>query len=135
MITQLLAQAQDAGGGDHMTGAWVTGMLVAVITAIFAGFKGGLAKRQSLTLEDPVPTVPTSKVYTPPTWDAHRAVCDRVSRLESAFEELRREQASAYRDMMTATNGVETRISDKLDGIASAIHNRIDEIYKPKPRA
>ena len=125
MMTQLLAQAADTGG-DHMTGAWVTGLIVAVITAIFAGFKGGMAKRQSLTLEEPVPTVPTSKVYTPPTWDAHRAVCDRVSRLEEAFGEMRREQASQYKDMMQATNGLETRLGSKLDVIAREIHERID---------
>jgi len=133
MMMQLLAQAADTGG-DHMTGAWVTGLIVAVITAIFAGFKGGMAKRQSMTLEEPVPTVPTSKVYTPPTWDAHRAVCDRVSRLEESFGELRREQASQYKDMMQATNGLESRLGSKLDSIAREIHARIDLNLKPGPR-
>ena len=132
MTLELLAQA--GGLADPVIGVGaVTGVVVAVIAAMFAGFKGGMVKRDRMTLEAPVPEVPTRKVPTPPTWDAHRAVCDRVSRLEEAFGELRREQASQFKDMMTATNGLESRLGSKLEGIAREIHHRIDEQFKPHP--
>ena len=134
MIQQILAQA---GGADPMiSGNW----LIQVIGAIVGGGAAWLAKgkleegkRQRMKIDEPVPEVPIRKNYTPPTWDAHRAVCERVSRLEQSFEDLRREQASQYKDMMQATNGLESRIGGKLDGIAREIHHRIDEIFKPKP--
>lgn len=104
-----------------ISGNWLIGVAVAIIgalstaaVAIIGKLKVDEAKRQTVTLQEPLPEFPTRKVSTPPSWDAHRAVCDRVSRLEEAFGEMRREQAAQYRDMMQATNGIETRLIENI---------------------
>jgi hypothetical protein len=126
-----------------ISGNWI----IAVIGAIAAGIALVVGKRQgraeaeenNVTLKHPVPTVPMSKVTTPPSWDAHVALCDRMTRQEITSNELRhdlsevrKEMALQYRDLMTAGATREQNISDKIDGMARGIHARIDELMKPK---
>jgi len=119
-----------------ISGEWLTGLIVAIIGAIgsaVVAYKKGAASVQEMTLKTPVPTVPMSKVSTPPSWDAHRALCDRVTRLEETTQELRRDMAGQYRELMQAGAQREANLSEKLDGIARGIHGRIDDMLKTKP--
>lgn len=114
-----------------ISGEWITTLIVAIIGAIGSAaiaYKKGAASATETRLASPVPEVPTRKVSTPPSWDAHRALVDRVTALEHISQELRRDMALQYREMMTAGAERESRLSDKLDGIARGIHHRIDEI-------
>lgn len=119
-------------------------VITGIIGAIFAGlallYGKQKGKQEAMTIKEPIPTVPTSKVSTPPTWDAHRALCDRVSRLEddmrtlhSEVKGVRDEQNEQFRQLMVAGGEREIRISEKIEGFARAIHSRIDEYLKPQP--
>ncbi len=134
----LLAEAASAAPDTMISGNW----LILVIGALFSGAalllgkvqgkKEGLKEASNITLQNPVPEVPTRKVSTPPSWDAHRALVDRVTALEMVTQELRRDAAHQYHELMTAGAAREQSISDKLDGIARGIHSRIDAFMKPK---
>lgn len=125
-----------------VSGEWLIALVVAVIGAVgsaLVAYKRGVAAAGDVTLKSPVPTVPMSKVSTPPTWDAHRALCDRVKRTEDETAELRKDIAVVrhdldlqYRELLKAGAAREQSISDKLDGIARGIHHRIDELIQPK---
>ena len=131
MMMQLLAETM-------IPGEWLIAAPVAIIGAIgsaLLAYKKGVAASGEVTLKSPMPTVPTSKVPTPPSWDAHRALCDRVTRLEETTQELRRDMAGQYRELMMAGAAREQSISDKLDGLARGIHHRIDELMQPKRTA
>jgi len=140
-MIQILAEA--AAGADPMiSGDWVLKLVAAFFTgvALLAGRYWGRKEASGMRLEDPVPEVPTRKVSTPPSWDAHRALADRVTRqeqisneLRTDLQEVRKEAAESYKELMSAGNERERSISDKLDGIARSIHSRIDELMKTKP--
>ena len=141
MMTEMLAQT--AQGADPMiSGDWVLKLVGAVFTgaALILGRYWGKKEASSTRLEDPMPEVPTRKVSTPPSWDAHKALMDRVMRQEQISNELRhdlsevrKEMTENYKDLMAAGQARETSISDKLDGIARGIHSRIDDLMKSKP--
>lgn len=116
-----------------ISGNWLIGFLGAAGTllGIILGHQKGKAS-QSVTLSSPVSEVPTRKVSTPPSWDAHKALMDRVHSLEVITQELRRDMAGQYRELMQAGAAREQSLSDKLDGIARGIHVRIDDILKMK---
>lgn len=125
-----------------ISGEWVLGACVAlipVIGAVWLKAKGAGVREatNNVTIQSPVPEVPTRKVTTPPSWDAHQALRDRVTVIESGLAELRRESTSQYHELLKAGGERETHLSDKLDGIARGIHARIDEFLatKPRPRA
>lgn len=121
-----------------ISGEWITGLVVAVIGAVgsaLVAYRKGAASVTETRLASPVPEVPTRKVLTPPSWDAHRALVDRVSALESAYSELRRDTTHQYQELLKAGGERETHLSDKLDGIARGIHARIDEILQTRTRA
>ena len=121
-----------------ISGEWLTGLVVAVITAVgsaaLAYKKGAASTAQNVSLQNPLPEFPTRKVLTPPSWDAHRALVDRVTALEHVTQELRRETSLQYHELLKAGGERETHLSDKLDGIARGIHARIDEILSTRPR-
>jgi hypothetical protein len=129
--------AAAANGADPMiSGQWIIAVIGAAASAValVIGKMQGRKEAQRTTLESPVPEVPTRKVSTPPSWDAHRALCDRVLRLEDDMKSLHQEvkkgmeaQADQFRQLMVAGADRELRISEKLEGFASAIHRRIDE--------
>jgi hypothetical protein len=143
-MTTLPLYLADAAPDAMISGNW----LIAVIGAIAAGIALVIGKKQgraeaeenNVTIKHPVPTVPMSKVSTPPTWDAHVALCDRVTRQEVISNELRHDLSEVrkdmehqYRELLAAGHERERNITDKLDGVARGIHARIDEIMKPKP--
>lgn len=121
-----------------ISGEWLTGLVVAVIgavgSALVAYRKGAASTAQNIALQNPLPEFPTRKVLTPPSWDAHRALVDRVTALEHVTQELRRETSQQYHELLKAGGERETHLSDKLDGIARGIHARIDEILQQRLR-
>jgi len=130
MIRTILA---DGAAGAMIPGEWITFFVVSIITAIggaFAAYKKGLASATSTRLEEPVPIIRTKRVSEPPTWDQHMELHHRVSALEHTTQELRRELACQFRELLQAGGEREMRITDKLDGIARAIHARIDDQLK-----
>ena len=121
-----------------ISGEWITGLVVAVIGAVgsaLVAYRKGAASVTETRLAAPLPEFPTRKVLTPPSWDAHRALVDRVTALEVVTQELRRETSQQYHELLKAGGERETHLSDKLDGIARGIHSRIDEILQTRTRA
>lgn len=118
-----------------VSGEWITGLVVAVIGALGAAWARTKGKEQgrsetAVSLSEPVPTVPTRKVFSPPTWDQHRDLKERVERLEKVTMEIRKDLALQYRELLDAGAVRESRIIDKLDGLATSIHIRIDQQLK-----
>lgn len=122
-------------GETMISGEWITGLVVAMIGAVgsaFIAYKRGAAAAQDVSLKSPVPEVPTRKVFTPPSWDAHKALMDRVTAVEKVTQELTRDLSAQYRELMKAGATREQNLTDKLDGIARGIHARIDEYLTPR---
>lgn len=125
-----------------ISGNWIIAVIGAVAAgiALVMGKAQGRKEERSARLEPPVPEVPTRKVSTPPSWDAHRALCDRVSNIENDIEGIRREMkedralhGQQFRDLMLAGGEREIRITEKIEGFANAIHRRIDDVItQPK---
>lgn len=117
-----------------LIGALFTG--AALVLGRYWGRKEEAAKLQ---LPDPMPEFTTRKATTPPSWDAHKALMDRMTRQEQTSNELRhdlsevrKEMAENYKDLMASGQVRESNLSDKLDGIARSIHSRIDDLMKAK---
>lgn len=144
MIPIVISTTTAAAAADPMiSGNWLIAVIGAIASAaaLLIGKMQGERKAASTRLESPIPTVPTSKVSTPPSWDAHRALADRVARLEDDLRALATDmklvkdaQAEQFRQLMVAGAEREIRISDKIDGFARAIHTRIDTHLKPQRR-
>ena len=139
-MTEIIAQA--AGQADSMvSGNWIIGVIGALASAgaLILGKMQGRKEAQRTTLESPVPEIPTRKGFTPPSWDAHVALCDRVTRQEAIsnemrhdLSEVRKDMANQYRELIQAGQERERNISDKLEGVARGIHHRIDEAINHK---
>ena len=137
--------AQAAATSDPMiSGNWIVAVIGALASAfaLFYGKRQGLKEAtNNVTLQNPMPELPIRKLLTPPSWDAHRALMDRVLVLEAATLELRKDSAELrretnlqYHELLKAGGERETHLSDKLDGIARSIHARIDELMQPRTR-
>jgi hypothetical protein len=124
-----------------ISGDWMLKLVAALFTgaALVLGRYWGKKEASEMTINSPVPEVPTRKVSTPPSWDAHVALSDRVTRQELISNELRHDLSEVrkdmgvqYRELIKAGHDREQNLSDKLDGISRSIHARIDELMKPK---
>lgn len=142
MMMNLLAEVV-AGGGDTMiSGDWTLKLVGALFTGaalVLGRYLGKKEEANKLSLPDPLPEFVTRKASTPPSWDAHKALMDRVMRQEQISNELRhdlsevrKEMAENYKDLMASGQTRESNLSDKLDGIARGIHSRIDDLMKTK---
>ena len=112
---------------------------IAAGVALVIGKMQGRKEASETILKSPVPTVPTSKVTTPPTWSDHKALVDRVNRteadilrVESELKDMRHIEAEHFRQLMSAGEERMDRINTKIDGFARAMHARIDELLTPK---
>jgi hypothetical protein len=121
--------------GDAATGmdpVSVGTMIGAILIALLGG--GYLGKRAATTqrvrLGEPVPEIPVRRVSTPPTWDQHAGLERRVTVLEAAQMEMRRDLANQFRELLEAGGTREARLGAKLEGIAKEIHRRIDAQFK-----
>jgi hypothetical protein len=120
-----------------ISGDWIIAVIGALASAfaLFYGKRQGLKEAtNNVTLQSPLPEVSTRKVLTPPSWDAHQALRDRVTVLEVGLADLRRESINQYHELLKAGGEREVHLSDKLDGIARSIHSRIDELMQPRTR-
>lgn len=130
--------ANTAAPDPMISGDWIIAVIGALASAfaLFYGKRQGLKEAtNNVTLQSPLPEFPVRKLLTPPSWDAHKALCDRVSALEVATSELRRETTHQYQEILKAGGEREVHLSDKLDGIARSIHARIDELMQPRTRS
>lgn len=147
MFPRLALMLADASPDPMISGNWIIAMIGAIAAgvALVVGKKQGRAEAadNNVTIKQPVPTVPMSRVTTPPTWSDHKALADRVMRTESdilrvegELKEMRITSTQEFQALMHAGADREQRIGDKIDGFARAIHSRIDEILKhPTPRS
>lgn len=113
-------------------GEWITAFIVAVIGAVgsaLIAYQRGRSS-QPMTLQQPVPIVPTSKVFTPPTWDQFQGHHKRIESLEHTVSEMRRDQAIQFREFLQALSGQELRLGEKVDGLATTVHTRVDQVLK-----
>ena len=60
--------------------------------------------------------------------EEHFVTRREFDRLEKITEQMRRDMSEQYKDLMTAGGERESRLAEKLDGIARGIHSRIDKI-------
>lgn len=140
MMPPLLYLAETAPD-PMISGNWIVAVIGALASAgaLIVGKMQGRKEASQTILKDPVPTVPMSKVSTPPSWDAHVALCDRMTRQEVISNELRhdlsevrKDMAIQYRELIQSGQERERNLSDKLDGLSRSIHARIDELLKSK---
>jgi hypothetical protein len=102
--------AETAVAGDPMiSGNWIIVLIGAIASAVVAisRVQVNRARKSRVTLEEPVPTVPTKKVSSPPSWDQHVALVERVSKLERGLTEIFNEGARR-----------EERLSSKIGELA-----------------
>ena len=130
---QMMADAQQLSGDWALALVGkIFGGLALLIGAVLTGLKHGQKKERQrqqgdVTLKSPIPTVPTQKVFGPPTWDQHVALEQRVTRSEAEIKDLREKQSKQLIDLLHAGAERESRIIDKIDSVARAIHARIDK--------
>jgi hypothetical protein len=133
-MTEILATTD-----TMISGNWIIATIGALASAgaLLLGKMQGRKEAQEMTLRDPVPTVPTSKVYQPPSWDAHQALTHRVFKLEEGMtrmqddlKSIRQENGLQYASLLQAGSDRELRLSEKLDAVANLIHRRIDTVLK-----
>lgn len=118
-------------GGNIMTvGAGVIAAAGVAAAGVIAAYKKG--RGDGVQLQEPVPDIPVTRKYTPPTFFQHRELEKRVDKIEIGMETLRRDQADQYRRILSAGEARTDRLADKLDGMARSIHARIDNMIVKK---
>jgi hypothetical protein len=108
---------------------WVTTFVVAVITAVL-GRALGKKEAQSLRLEEPMPTVPTRKVFNNVTWSDLQPLISRMDRLEKHLDEVRKEQTDQFKEILEAGATRAESLRTHMDDMARAIHSRIDDLMR-----
>jgi hypothetical protein len=108
---------------------WVTTFVVAVLAAVFK-VQAEREKAKSLRIEDPVPTVPTRKVFNNVTWNDLQPIISRMDRLEKHLDEVRKEQSDQFKEILEAGSTREARLTSHMDDVARAIHSRIDDMMR-----
>jgi hypothetical protein len=73
------------------------------------------------------------RVYTPPSFYQHRQLEARVVRLEMGIEELRKDQAEKFTQLLQAGQERADRLIDKMDDVARAYHSRVDQLMQHAP--
>jgi hypothetical protein len=141
MIPHLLTFLADATPADPLDKIlpWVTTFVAMVLAAVF---KVQADKAKAMRLEEPVPTVPTRKVFNNVTWNDLHPIITRMDRLEKHLDEVRKEQSDQFKEILEAGSTRESRLTHHLDDVARALHSRIDDMmrdqnhqnHQPKPR-
>lgn len=133
MLLELMADVAPADPLDKIL-PWVTTFVAMVLAAVF---KVQADKAKALRIEEPVPTVPTRKVFNNVTWNDLQPIISRMDRLEKHLDEVRREQSEQYKEILEAGSTREHRLTTHMDDMARAIHSRIDDLmrdhHQPKP--
>lgn len=118
-----------------VSGEWITAFVVAVIGAIggvWVAYRKGQASATSTRLEAPVPTITTKREYSPPTYFQHHALDLRVGKLETCVDQMRRDNEHQFKTLLVAGEERMMRMMDKLDGVATGFHRRVDQLMKLK---
>ena len=129
-----------------ISGDWLIELAKVGIPALFAGgltwiiaFRKGKATRQKVTLEEPVPTVPVQRTYTPPTFSQHQDLVRRVKSLEEDAKEhrehvetqlrdIRREQSEQFVKLMNAGESRKDMIMESMNDMVRNFHARVDQL-------
>jgi hypothetical protein len=135
MMTYLSQAAADAGNMLQITmGAGAVTALGGAVVLIVKALKAKM-QRAKVTLQEPVPEVPVTmtRKYNPPTFSQHMDAVRRIDRLEHCVDEIRREAAKNYTELMNAGEARTNRMLDKLDDVARAFHSRVDDLIANRP--
>lgn len=114
-----------------ISGEWMTGLIVAVIGAVgsaLVAYKKGAQSVTETKLSSPVPTVPTLKVITPPSWDQHRALEARVAVLEERFTQQERLQTERFVKLMEAGETRKDAIMEKISNEITTVYARLNQL-------
>jgi len=137
----ILAQtAADAGNLVHISAGATALAAIGTGVALVIRAARERVKNAKMTLQEPVPDIPVTmtRKYNPPTFSQHMEVVRRVCTLESTVQEIRREAAENYKELMAAGESRTNRMLDKMDDVARGFHSRVDDLIavgaKPKPR-
>jgi hypothetical protein len=110
----LLLAAADTAADPLISGNWLlaVGSLLSTAAAGFYGHQRGLKKRQSVSLEEPVPTVPTRKVF-----DQFHSITERLNKVELNVVEL----FHLHRSISAEASKRESRINEKITDLAREV--------------
>jgi hypothetical protein len=114
-------------GGDQISAGAVTG----IISAIFAGLgllAGKFIEKKKQSNEITVKDQPIGVVKHQPlvTWADHAGLVRRVDRIDTHLDQLRKDSHDQFKGLIESAANRESRIIDKIDDVARAIHARID---------
>lgn len=133
-----------------ISGDWMVAALIALIPVIggvwIKAKRAGAKQAGEVTLKDPLPTMPTQRVYSPPSFSQHMEVVRRVALLESdaretreyvetQLREIRREGAEQFVKLMQAGESRKDDICNKFDTVARGFHDRVDQIMLENKKA
>jgi hypothetical protein len=138
MMIPLLAQAAEQD--FQVSGKWIIALLVAVIPLIGAVWiKAKAAGRGETKISEPVPEIPTKRVYSPPTFSQHQDLVRRVGMLENETKEhreyveaqlrdIRREQNEQFVKLMNAGETRKDAIMESMNDMVRNFHSRVDQL-------
>lgn len=136
MLLELLTLADTAPSTDPLDKVlpWVSTFVAMVLAAVF---KVQADKAKALRIEEPVPTIPTRKVFNNVTWNDLQPIITRMDRMEKHLDDVRKEQSDQFKEILEAGSTREHRLTTHVDDVARAIHSRLDDVIRdqhhPKP--
>lgn len=140
-MLEILTTVSDAASGSFTIGdlmkilGWVTAFVSMVMGYVFhARAKAAEEKVKKLRVEEPVPTVPVTKVGGHAHYYQHEALVRRVDVLERDFADFEEKQSSQYVSLLEAGHARENAIKDKLDAQIRELHARLDDQFGPRPK-
>jgi len=145
MMTTTLAETTIGGGALGGVLSWVTTFVVAAIGAIGAVFYGrrererGRTEARTVSLTEPVATVPVQNRPAGPTWHQFEALLQRVDTHDETFRKMREELQTfehevqeQFRNLLVAGAERESRLQQSLAAqistTARSTHERIDAV-------
>lgn len=138
MMMQFLADAA-AAPDFQVSGNWLIAVLVATIPVIGAvwlkGKHTGLTEAtNNVTIQAPVPIVPTSKVYSPPSFSQHMDAVRRIEKLELAHESLRKEVGMQFMKLIEVGEERKDKLIEKIESSAKGFHERVNQLVNEMNR-
>lgn len=127
LIDMMLASSAPAADPLDKILPWITTFVGVVLAAVF---KVQADKAKALRLEEPVPTVPTRKVFNNVTWSDLQPLISRMDRLEKHLDEVRKEQTDQFKEILEAGATRAESLRTHMDDMARAIHSRIDDLMR-----
>lgn len=122
----MMANAQ---ADPMISGNWIIHVIGAISTAaaLFWGKqqrdRAKAAETETVIKGQPIGVVKHQQAV---TWADHINLVRRVDRIDTHLDAMRKESSEQFKDLLEAASGRESRIMDKIDDVARAIHSRID---------